>query len=146
MKIAENSRDEWRRMYQESEVKHGEVIENLLKKEREEDGNMFISKKSGKWKKKYEELYKKVKGVEYLEQEVSKLKKTIEDYSPSRKWIFMKKKNNVLEEKINNLKKKEEKLRKEKEELTNKDEGLEMKNSVLEKEILVLKKKIKILL
>ena len=72
MKIVENSRDEWRMMYREGEIRHGEVVENLLKKEREESRNLFINKKSGKWKKKYEELYEKVKDAEYMKEEVSR--------------------------------------------------------------------------
>ena len=48
VKIVENSRDEWRMMYREGQVKHGEVVENLLKKEREESRNLFISKKGEK--------------------------------------------------------------------------------------------------
>src|SRR6185295_7095527 len=59
-------------MYKEGEVKHGEVVENLLKKEREESGDLFIGKKGGKWKKKYEELYEKVKDAEYMKEEVSR--------------------------------------------------------------------------
>src|ERR1043165_345647 len=58
-------------MYREGEMKHGEVIEKLLKKKREESDDWFISKKGGKWKKKYEELYEKVKDAEYMKEEIS---------------------------------------------------------------------------
>ena len=71
MKIAENSRDEWRMMYKEGEVKHSKVIKKLLKKEREESKDWFITKKGEKWKKKYEELYERVKDAEYIKEKVS---------------------------------------------------------------------------
>src|SRR6185295_8700467 len=58
-------------LYKEKEVKHGEVIEKLLKKEREENEDWFISKKGEKWKKKYEELYEKVKDAEYIKEEIN---------------------------------------------------------------------------
>ena len=65
-------------IYKEGEVRHGEVIEKLLKKEREENEEWFITKKGGKWKKKYEELcekyeklYEKVKDAEYMKEEIN---------------------------------------------------------------------------
>ena len=59
-------------------MKHGKVVKKLLKKEREENEDWFISKKGGKWKKKYEELsekyeklYEKVKDTEYMKEEIN---------------------------------------------------------------------------
>jgi hypothetical protein len=133
VKIAENSRDEWRRMYQEGEMKHGEVIENLLKKEKEEDGDLFISKKGGKWRKKYEELYKRIKEIEQFDQEVSRT-------FFSRKWV------EYMRSKYRGVQDEKKKLEVERDEWKNKVKIEEMKwnqeRKKLENEKLSLKGKI----
>ena len=126
-------------MYQEGEIKHGEVVDNLLRKEREEGGDEFTNIKGGKWKAKYHKLRDEV-------EKMKRLKKVEEQVIPLNRWQFMKNKINKLEKEKGVLKMREVMLKNEKNSLSTEGKKLKEKNKVLKEEKEDLNKRVQILL